>query len=84
MYVDSATRAGMSGSVVVARHIIVGKKITKKDGTETEPFLYAVKDVVLGIYSGRLGADLEKAQLGIVWKRSVIEETVSGNSVASV
>ena len=84
MYVDSATREGMSGSVVVAKHIVLGQKITKKDGTETGPFLYAVRDVVLGIYSGRLGADLEKAQLGIVWKRSAIEETVNGNSVASV
>jgi hypothetical protein len=84
MYVDSATRTGMSGSVVVAKHIVFGQKITKKDGTETGPVLYAVKDLVLGIYSGRLGADLEKAQLGIVWKRSAIEETVNGNSVASV
>jgi len=83
MYVDSATRKGMSGSVVVARHIVHGR-IRKKDGTETEPVLYGVKDVVIGIYSGRLGADLVQAQLGIVWKRSAIEETVNGNSVASV
>jgi hypothetical protein len=40
MYVDSATRTGMSGSVVVARHIIVGKTIKRKDGTETGPFVY--------------------------------------------
>jgi hypothetical protein len=84
MYVDSATRTGMSGSVVVARHIVVGRSITKKDGTETGPVLYAVRDIVVGIYSSRLGADLVQAQLGIVWKRSAIEETVSGNSVASV
>jgi hypothetical protein len=83
MYVDSATRTGMSGSVVVARHI-VGKSIKKKDGTETGAVLYAVRDVVLGIYSSRLGADHVQAQLGIVWKRNVIEETVNGNSVASV
>jgi hypothetical protein len=84
MYVDSATRIGMSGSVVVARHIVFGRSITKKDGTETAPLLYAVRDIVVGIYSGRLGADLVQAQLGIVWKRSAVEETVSGNSVASV
>ncbi len=84
MYVDSATRTGMSGSVVVARHIVVGKSIKRKDGTQTEAFLHAVRDVVLGIYSGRLGADLLQAQLGIVWKRHAIEETVNGNSVASV
>jgi hypothetical protein len=84
MYIDSATRTGMSGSVVVAKHIVVNKKITKRDGTEIGPVLYAVRDVVLGIYSGRLGADLVQAQMGIVWKRSAIEETVNGNSVASV
>jgi hypothetical protein len=72
MYVDSATRAGMSGSVVVARHIVVGKSVTRKDGVETGPFLYAVRDIVLGIYAGRLGADLVQAQLGIVWKRNAL------------
>lgn len=84
IYVDSATRSGMSGSVVVARHIVVGKAIKKKDGTQDSPVLYAVRDVVLGVYSGRLGVDQVQAQLGIVWKRSAIEETVAGNSIAIV
>lgn len=72
----------MSGSVVIARHIIVGQSVTKKDGTTTEPFLYAREDIVLGIYSSRLGAHEVEAQLGIVWKRHVIEETVAGNRLA--
>jgi len=80
-FVDSATRQGMSGSVVVARHIIVGNPLLKKDGAETEPFLYATADVVVGIYSGRLGAHEIEAQLGVVWKRNVIDETVM-NGVA--
>jgi len=84
MFVDSATRKGMSGSVVLARHIIVGRAVTKKDGTATQPYLYAVNDVVAGIYSSRLGADHVQAQLGIVWKRHTIEETVVGNSIANV
>src|SRR5262249_16465295 len=84
MYVDSATRQGMSGSVVIARHIVVGRPIKKKDGTSTNPLIYPVSDVVLGIYFGRLGADHIQAQLGIVWKRRVIEETVDGNAIANI
>jgi hypothetical protein len=82
MLVDTATREGMSGSVVVARHIIVGRDYLKKDGTKSEPMLYAKLDLVVGIYSGRYCADLEKAQLGIVWKRRVIEETVAAKNLA--
>jgi hypothetical protein len=66
----------MSGSVVVARHITVGRPFRRKNGTEVTP-IYVKHDVVVGIYSGRQYKDLEKAQLGIVWKRRVIEEIVA-------
>ncbi|MFT5878522.1 MAG: hypothetical protein ACJA2N_001292 [Salibacteraceae bacterium] len=33
----------------------------------------------LGIYSGRIGADHGKAQLGIVFKKQVIDEIIEGN-----
>jgi hypothetical protein len=82
MLVDTATREGMSGSVVIARHIIVGD-YHKKDGTRSEEVLYAKHDLVVGIYSGRHYPDYEKAQLGIVWKRSAIEQTIEGGKVAS-
>jgi hypothetical protein len=72
----------MSGSVVVARHITVGRPFRKKDGTEVTP-LYAKHDLVVGVYSGRQYADLERAQLGVVWKRHVIEEIVLGADAAS-
>jgi len=84
--IDTATREGMSGSVVVARHITVGRPFKKKDGTEVTP-LYAKHDLIVGIYSGRQYPDLERAQLGIVWKRRVIEEIVlraDGTSRAAV
>jgi len=81
MYVDTATRKGMSGSVVVVRHVLINQSVTKKDGTTTEPYLYARLDTVLGIYSGRLGPHQVEAQLGIVWKRHVIEETIAGNCI---
>jgi len=84
MLIDTATREGMSGSVVIARHIIVGRDYLKKDGTKSQPVLYGTCNTVLGIYSGRHYPHLEKAQLGIVWKRRTIEETVSARKRADV
>jgi Trypsin-like peptidase domain len=84
MLVDTATREGMSGSVVLARHIIINRNYPKKDGSMSEPVLFAKLDLVLGIYSGRHYPDHEKAQLGIVWKRSAIEETVAAGRQVSV
>ena len=78
LLVDTATREGMSGSVVLARHTLVHSRYKKRNGELVLfPAAYAVLDVVLGIYSGRHYPDQERAQLGIVWKRSSIEETVS-------
>ncbi|SRR5260221_723013 len=83
MLVDTATREGMSGSVVLARHIVVGRAYLKKDGTKSPPVLYTRLDLVVGIYSGRHYPDFDKAQLGVVWKRRAIEETVAGKRFAS-
>lgn len=73
LLVDTATRSGMSGSLVLAHHILLGD-YKMADGTEVTNSLIAVKDSILGVYSGRLGADHVQAQLGVVWKRSVIDE----------
>jgi hypothetical protein len=40
-------------------------------------------ELFLGVYSGRLGEDEFKAQLGIVWKKEVIEEIITGKNVPS-
>ena len=82
MLIDTATRQGMSGSVVVARHIVVGRDYPKKDGTRSQVMLYARQDSVIGVYSGRHYPDLEKAQLGIVWKRIAIDQTIAGGKCA--
>jgi hypothetical protein len=37
----------------------------------------------LGVYSGRVGDDSFKAQLGIVWKPSVIEEIIQAAMVGT-
>jgi hypothetical protein len=84
MLIDTATREGMSGSVVLARHIIVGRDYPKKNGTKSGTVLYSKLDLVVGIYSGRHYPNLEKAQLGIVWKRNTIEETIEARKVASL
>ena len=65
----------MSGSLVLAKHLILGPYKTA-DGSESNT-LIAIKDSILGVYSGRLGADEVQAQLGIVWKRQVVDEIVS-------
>jgi hypothetical protein len=77
LLVDTATREGMSGSLVLARHVILGP-FKKKDGSMASQSMYAVRDQILGVYSGRLGDDQVKAQLGIVWKRQLIDEVVNG------
>jgi hypothetical protein len=35
----------------------------------------------IGIYSGRIGSDVFQAQLGIVWKPSVIDEIMEGKII---
>jgi hypothetical protein len=79
MLVDTATREGMSGSVVLARRSMVHRDayMTRSGQTRGYSYISGRLDVVVGIYSGRHHADFERAQLGIVWKRRIIEEVVA-------
>jgi hypothetical protein len=81
LYVDTATRPGMSGSIVLVR-MSAAKGWTTKDGTKQVGF--GERDQILGIYSGALGAHQVEAQLGVVWKRQVIEETIAGQARAKI
>jgi hypothetical protein len=74
IYIDTATRAGMSGAPVYAQQV----GYWMPEG-ETDP----AKAVIgrgrrfLGVYSGRIKAGPEdefKAQLGVVWKESALIE----------
>lgn len=65
LLIDTATRPGMSGSPVIWTFL---EPVPKLDGVE-QP-----RTLVIGVYSGRLGADEVKAQLGIVWR---IEDVVT-------
>lgn len=86
LLVDMATREGMSGSVAIARHLVVGKAYKQRTtGSLTNDIpLYAILHTVEGIYSGRHNNDLERAQLGIVWKRRTIEEVINGRRPANI
>ncbi len=69
-YIDSATREGMSGSPVFA----CASGPIRYEGS---PYVAQSQGVVrrfLGVYSGRTGNDALGAQLGIVWKESVLAE----------
>jgi hypothetical protein len=78
MYVDSATRRGMSGSPVFARRI--GIHNLADDGSMKHDSLIGEIQMFAGIYSGRLveGEDIFAAQLGIVWKAEVVEQIIKG------
>jgi hypothetical protein len=74
LLVDTATRSGMSGSLVLAKHFLLGPYTV--DGVTVDNFI-TVTNSILGVYSGRLGADQVQAQLGVVWKRLVVDEILA-------
>jgi hypothetical protein len=76
VFIDTATRKGMSGSVAITQTFQVGP-YPKKDGSDSNT-LMAITREILGVYSGRIGASAIEAQLGIVWKTHVIDEIISG------
>ncbi|MEC2054220.1 trypsin-like peptidase domain-containing protein (plasmid) [Peribacillus psychrosaccharolyticus] len=72
MYVDTASRSGMSGSPVVIKERRPVTIMSKKEGEFSRCYTK-----LIGIYSGRIGAKDElEAQLGIVWKSDLIPEII--------
>jgi hypothetical protein len=72
LYVDTASRSGMSGSPVIYKE---RRPVTIMDSTQQKFGRY--KNKFIGVYSGRIGAEDEfKAQLGIVWKSEIIEKII--------
>lgn len=72
--IDTATRPGLSGSPVIMQRIGVHGKV---NGQLTPKTTFGRIRNFLGVYSGRVGQDESKAQLGIVWKADVIKEIIS-------
>lgn len=79
LFIDTATREGMSGAPVYAQekgYVVLEEK------TGPEDPIFGECRRFIGIYSGRIGADDEfKAQLGIVWKVAAIERIIKGQKI---
>lgn len=74
LLVDTATRPGMSGSPVILVRSGVHHLV---DGEITPETMWGTIYGFVGVYSGRIGAQNEiDAQLGIVWRKEVIEEII--------
>jgi len=76
MYIDTATREGMSGSPVYAK---ASSNFFLEGADKFDPMQMMMGKAYqfLGIYSSRIGVTDEfSAQLGIVWKESVIQEII--------
>lgn len=79
LLVDTATRSGMSGSPVIYQR--GGYHQYKPD--RSKDFFGTLCDF-LGVYSGRIGAeDNLQAQLGIVWKKHVIDEILQAKTLGT-
>jgi len=81
MYIDTASRSGMSGSPVIymeKRNFGIIESETN-DPNNIKSISHNHMQLV-GIYSGRIGGKDElSAQLGIVWKFSALEEIIAKN-----
>lgn len=91
-YIDSQTRAGMSGSPVFASY--VGAWDTKNPYGPLNfdaPDFWNKDDVILGgkaiefvgCYSGRIGSKEDEASLGLCWKTEVIETICNSRKLGS-
>lgn len=77
LLVDTATREGISGGVVVARHAVAYPSVTGSSTLGKGPFTK-----IVGIYSGRMSSQDEfTAQIGIVWPIRYVEEIISDGIV---
>jgi Trypsin-like peptidase domain len=80
-FVDTATSPGMSGSPVVFRYRGFFKRDLESSFiTPGDEFGEGTRFV--GVYSGRLGAQTQQVQLGIVWKSFLIDEIIDGETLS--
>ena len=92
-FLDSRTRAGMSGSPVFARYVgnwdsrdPYRTTDARKDpdfATRNDYFLGSVGTEFVGCYSGRVLANEEGAALGLCWRKEVIEEVCSARRLGA-
>lgn len=75
--IDTATREGMSGSPVYAQ---VNGYYVPEETSGIENAVIGEGRRFAGIYSGRVGDDNFKAQMGVVWKEKAIVEIIEGKT----
>lgn len=75
MYVDTATREGMSGAPVFASE---NGTWWPEGKTGANDMVFGLGRRFLGVYSGRIGDDTFLAQLAMVWKERAIIEIIEG------
>lgn len=78
LYVDSATRNGMSGSPVIIKNQGIG--ISSKN----DILLGDTGFSFVGIFSGRLTGEESEIQLSRVWKSKVIAEIINGKCLGTI
>lgn len=81
MLIDTATRAGLSGSPVIMQRVGIHGGT---GGVLSADTIFGRIRNFVGIYSGRIGDDELKAQLGIVWKARVISEIVGAKTFGEI
>jgi hypothetical protein len=82
LLIDTASRPGMSGAPVIFKrsglHGMTEGKLTN------DTIIGTIRGFV-GIYSGRIAApDPIEAQLGVVWKKTVIEEILAAKVIGDI
>lgn len=77
IFIDTATRSGMSGSPVIFRRTGIHGL---KNGQLNDNMIFGRIQNFVGVYSGRIGENELEAQLGIVWKKEVIDEIIDGKT----
>lgn len=92
-FIDSQTRAGMSGSPVFARfHGMWDNSDPYREIDPDEPGFLESKDIMLwgsqgtqfvGCYSGRAGASENQAALGLCWRADIIEAICQGGKLGT-
>jgi hypothetical protein len=83
IFVDTATREGMSGSPCLAIRNWRYRTLDRQSGKFGEADGPAVR--LLGVYAGRLNpSDSFEAQIGMVWRENLIFDTISGRISATV
>ncbi|MEM6807000.1 MAG: hypothetical protein AAF696_36705, partial [Bacteroidota bacterium] len=78
--IDTATRKGMSGAPV---YLSKSGYFHSEEKYKTGEYKIHMGEArkFLGVYSGRIGEDNFLAQLGVVWKSTVIEEIIQGEKI---